>query len=210
VSADSRASRERERAGAPCYTGGVVPRLTEATLREPLRRTLADRRARKIPPVATTPAAVLLPLFERDGEAHVWLVRRPTTMRSHAGQVAFPGGKSDAADQSLLDTALREADEELGIPRARVDVLGALDDMLTITGYVISPFVGWIPHDIEPRPNPSEVARAFTAPLHAFLEPPSGVLPWRGWTVDGELVWGATAAIVRGFVGILRELGLDQ
>jgi 8-oxo-dGTP pyrophosphatase MutT (NUDIX family) len=188
----------------------VVPRLTEATLRERLRHALTHRRAGKIPQGATTAAAVLLPLFERDGEVHVWLVRRPTTMRSHAGQVAFPGGKSDAADESLLDTALREADEELGIPRAGVDVLGALDDTLTITGYVISPFVGWIPHDVEPRPNPSEVARAFTAPLHAFFAPPSGMLPWRGWTVDGELVWGATAAIVRGFVGILRELELDQ
>ena len=188
----------------------VIPRLTEATLRERLRRALAHRRARKITPGATTAAAVLLPVFERDGEAHVWLVRRPTTMRSHAGQVAFPGGKSDAADESLLDTALREADEELGIPPARVDVLGALDDTLTITGYVISPFVGWIPHDVEPRPNPSEVARAFAAPLSAFFAPPSGVLPWRGWTIDGELVWGATAAIVRGFVGILRELALDQ
>jgi len=188
----------------------VIPRLTEATRREPLKRALAARRARKIPPVATTAAAVLVPLFERDGEAHVWLVRRPTTMRSHAGQVAFPGGKSDAADESLLDTALREADEELAIPRAGVDILGALDDTLTITGFVISPFVGWIPRDVEPRPNPSEVARAFAAPLGAFFAPPSGVLPWRGWTIDGELVWGATAAIVRGFVGILRELGLDQ
>jgi 8-oxo-dGTP pyrophosphatase MutT (NUDIX family) len=188
----------------------VNPRLTEATLREPLRRALAARRARKIPPGATTAAAVLLPLFERDGETHVWLVRRPTTMRSHAGQVAFPGGKSDAADESLLGTALREADEELGIPPASVDVLGALDDMRTITGYVISPFVGWISHEVEPRPNPSEVARAFTAPLTAFFAPPSGVFPWRGWTTDGELVWGATAAIMRGFVGILRELQADQ
>ena len=190
--------------------GSVTPRLTEATLREPLRRALALRQARKITPGATTAAAVLLPLFERDGEAHVWLVRRPTTMRSHAGQVAFPGGKSDAADESLLDTALREADEELAIPRAGVDVLGALDDTLTITGFMISPYVGWISHEVEPRPNPSEVARAFAAPLGAFFAPPSGVLPWRGWTIDGELVWGATAAIVRGFVGLLRELNLDQ
>jgi 8-oxo-dGTP pyrophosphatase MutT (NUDIX family) len=206
VSADSRALRERERA----RVRAVVARLTEATLRERLKRALAHRPARKIPLGTTTAAAVLLPLFERDGEARVWLVRRPTTMRSHAGQVAFPGGKSDAADESLLDTALREADEELAIPRARVEVLGALDDTLTITGYVISPFVGWIPHDVEPRPNPSEVARAFSAPLGAFFVPPSGVLPWRGWTIEGELVWGATAAIVRGFVGILRELGLDD
>ena len=88
---------------------GVTPPLIEATLREPLRRTLAAREPRKLSKGVSTAAAVLVPLFERDGEVLVWLVRRPSTMRSHAGQVAFPGGKSDATDASLLDTALREA-----------------------------------------------------------------------------------------------------
>ena len=185
-------------------------RLDESTLREPLRRALAARSARKVPPGAGTAAAVLVPLFERDGEAHVWLARRPKSMRSHAGQVAFPGGKRDAADPSLLDTALRESHEELGIARASVDVLGALDDIFTITGFAVSPWVGWLAPDVEPVPNAAEVARVFAAPLRAFLDEPRGILPWRGWTVDGELVWGATAAIVRGFVAILRELGVDQ
>jgi 8-oxo-dGTP pyrophosphatase MutT (NUDIX family) len=187
----------------------VTLRLDESTLREPLRRALAARSARKVPPGAGTAAAVLVPLFERDGEAHVWLARRPKSMRSHAGQVAFPGGKRDAADPSLLDTALRESHEELGIARASVDVLGALDDIFTITGFAVSPWVGWLAPDVELAPNPGEVARVFTAPLRAFLEEPKGIFPWRGWTVDGELVWGATAAIVRGFVAILRELSLD-
>ncbi len=151
---------------------------------------------------------MLVPLFDKDGEAHVWLVRRPTSMRSHAGQVAFPGGKTDPADGSALVTALREADEELGIPRESVDVLGPLDEMHTITGFTISPFVGWLAPGVDLRPNSAEVARAFAVPLRAFFEPPSGMLPWRGWTVDGELVWGATAWIVRGFVAILRDLGL--
>jgi 8-oxo-dGTP pyrophosphatase MutT (NUDIX family) len=188
----------------------VKARLTEAMLREPLRRALAAREVRTIAPGIARPAAVLVPLFEREGEAHVWLVRRPRTMRSHAGQVAFPGGKADLADGSPLVTALREADEELGIPRAAVDVLGPLDAMHTITGFVISPFVGWLAPGVEIRPNAGEVARAFAAPVRAFLEPPQGMLPWRGWTVDGELVWGATAGIVRGFVAILRDLGLDE
>jgi len=187
----------------------VTLRLDESTLRDPLRRALAARSARKVPPGAGTAAAVLVPLFERDGEAHVWLARRPKSMRSHAGQVAFPGGKRDAADPSLLDTALRESHEELGIARASVDVLGALDDIFTITGFAVSPWVGWLAPDVELAPNPGEVARVFTAPLRAFLEEPKGIFPWRGWTVDGELVWGATAAIVRGFVAILRELSLD-
>jgi 8-oxo-dGTP pyrophosphatase MutT (NUDIX family) len=185
-------------------------RLDESTLREPLRRALGARRPLHPPANTGTAAAVLVPLFDRDGEAHVWLVRRPASMRSHAGQVAFPGGKLDALDASLLGAALREAHEELGIEGARVDVLGALDGMFTGTGFTISPWVGWLAPGVEVKPNPDEVARAFVAPLRAFFEEPQGVLPRRGWTVDGELVWGATAAILRGFVAILREMGVDQ
>lgn len=180
--------------------------LCAATLREPLRRALASRVRRELPAGVTTAAAVLLPLFDRGGEAHVWLVRRPETMRSHAGQVAFPGGKSDRTDGSAFDTALRETSEELGIDRAHIDVLGVLDDQLTITGFTIAPVVGWLSDAHEVRANPGEVARAFAAPLRAFFEAPSGIPPWRGWTIDGELVWGATAAIVRGFVHVLRAI----
>jgi 8-oxo-dGTP pyrophosphatase MutT (NUDIX family) len=182
--------------------------LTEAALREPLRRTLASRTRRSLPRGETTAAAVLLPLFEKDGEAHVWLVRRPASMRSHAGQVAFPGGKSDAADGSLLVTALREAEEELGIDRRRVDVVGALDDTLTGTGFTITPWVGWLEQGAEVRPNPSEVARAFAPALRSFLGPRSGVRPWRGWTIDGELVWGATAAIVDDLLRLVLPPGI--
>jgi 8-oxo-dGTP pyrophosphatase MutT (NUDIX family) len=126
-------------------------------------------------------------------------------MRSHAGQVAFPGGKSDPSDDSLLVTALREAEEELGITRANVDVLGALDDTLTVTGFTITPWVAWLAQAANVHPNPSEVARAFAPPLRTFLEPASGARPWRGWTIDGELVWGTTAAIVDNLVAVLCE-----
>jgi len=187
-------------------TARPAPRLDETTLREPLRRALAARATRTLPPGSTTAAAVLLPLFMRDGEARVWLVRRPESMRNHGGQVAFPGGKSDPTDGSLRATALREAEEELGIGPASVDVLGSLDDYPTITGFTVTPWVGWLPEDVPVRPSPAEVARAFAPPLREFFEAPAGVLPWRGWTVDGELVWGATAAILRAFVGIVRDL----
>ncbi len=186
--------------------GGRALALTEATLREPLRRVLGARPIQRIPPGDARPASVLVPLFERDGEAHVWLVRRPRTMRRHAGQVAFPGGKADAADGSPLVTALREAHEELGIPGDAVDVLGPLDEMNTRTGFAISPFVGWLAAGVPIVPNAGEVDRAFAAPVRAFLEPPAGVPPFHGWTIDGELVWGATAHIVRGLVDIVRTL----
>jgi 8-oxo-dGTP pyrophosphatase MutT (NUDIX family) len=181
-------------------------RLTEAALREPIRRALASREPRRLPLGSSTAAAVLLPLSERHGEVCVWLVRRPKEMRSHAGQVALPGGKNDPADESLRATALRETEEELGLSPSRVDVLGALNDYLTITGFTITPWVAWLDEPVEITPNPSEVARAFTVPLQSFFAAPTGVLPWRGWNVDGEFVWGATAAIVRGFVAIVREI----
>jgi 8-oxo-dGTP pyrophosphatase MutT (NUDIX family) len=183
------------------------PVLKDGRLREALRRHLSERSPRRLPLASTKAAAVLLPLFERGGEIHVWLVRRPTSMRSHAGQVAFPGGKSDAADDSLRATALRETHEELGIDPARVDVLGALDDVHTyVSGFTISPWVGWLAPETAVVPSANEVARAFAAPLRTFFEPPGGAPPFVGWTIEGELVWGATAAILRGFVAILGEL----
>jgi 8-oxo-dGTP pyrophosphatase MutT (NUDIX family) len=180
--------------------------FTEAALREPLRKVLRGRSRRSLPLDATTAAAILIPLFERDGEAHVWLVRRPTSMRSHAGQIAFPGGKSEASDDSLLDTALRETEEELGIARSNVDVLGALDDTRTITGFTITPWVGWLAQAVEVSPNASEVDRALAPPLRAFLAPTTGMPPWCGWMIDGDLVWGATAAIVDALMTIVDDL----
>src|SRR6202789_380873 len=153
-----------------------VPRLDQTTLREPLRRVLGARAVRRIAPGTRTAAAVLVPLFERDGEVRVWLVRRPETMRSHGGQVAFPGGKSDPTDGSLRATALREAEEELGIHPGSVDVLGPLDDYPTITGFTVTPWVGWLSEDVPVTPSAAEVARAFAPPLREFFAPPAGVL----------------------------------
>jgi len=144
---------------------------------------------------------VLIPLFERDGEAHALLVRRTRALRSHSGQVAFPGGKCEPEDPSPLATALREAEEEIGLPAARVEVLGRLDDHSTITRFAIAPFVAWLAAeaiaDWKPVPSAAEVARIFAAPLRVFLAPPGGLPPMRGYRVDGELVWGATARIAR-------------
>ena len=178
--------------------------LTEAALREPLRALFATREPKRMR--GGRPAAVLVPLVERRGEAHLWLLRRPDAMRSHAGQVAFPGGKTDKGDATPRATALREAEEELGIEQARVDVLGQLDDYVTITGFVMTPIVAWLPADMAMTPNPAEVARVFAAPLSTFFGSKSGIFPRRGWTFDGELVWGATAAVIGGLVDVLNAL----
>ena len=180
--------------------------LSDALLREPLRAHLAQRAPRLQPHGTGTAAGVLVPLFEKDGDVHVWLMRRPASMRNHSGQVSFPGGKRDASDASLLATALREAEEEIGIPSAAVDVLGQLDDYVTITRFVMSPYVGWIAHDVPLFPSAGEVARLFSAPLSTFLGKPTGIPPFRGYAIAGEFVWGATAAVLRGLGEIVVDL----
>lgn len=183
--------------------------LDAPKLRESLRSTLAARERRVFGVGPWKKSAVLVPLFERDIDTHVLLLRRAENMRSHSGQVAFPGGKHDPDDDSLLTTALREAEEEVGLRKDAVDVLGALDDLVTITGFAITPYVGWIPHDAELLPNPSEVARVFSAPLRAFAVPPADVhhhvVAHLGYRIDGEMVWGATAAIARGLAALLED-----
>jgi 8-oxo-dGTP pyrophosphatase MutT (NUDIX family) len=162
-------------------------------------------------------ASVLLPFFAPfEGAApELWLVRRPDGMRVHGGQVALPGGKHEPEDTDLLSTALREAHEEIGLLPADVDVLGALDDCVTVTGFAVTPYVGWIKRPFVPEPLASEVARVFAAPLAAFEKDPRAIsLTWNGskrivlsYEAAGETVWGATASILRNFVEVVRGGG---
>ena len=181
-----------------------LPPLTERALREPLRVELA-RRTRRVQG-GGVPSAVLLPLYEEDGETWLWLLRRSADMRKHAGQVALPGGKRDPEDRNAVDTATREAFEEIGLQRASIDVLGALDDMHTHNGFVITPIVGWIAPGFIATPSEAEVARVFAVPLRLFAGRASGTFPRVGHTHDGELVWGITLMILRGFFDVLGQL----
>ena len=162
-----------------------------------------------------TPASVLIALTDRGGEAHLWLVRRSDRMRRHRGQVAFPGGKRDPADASALETALRESEEEVGFARDAIEVFGELKALSTTTGFVVTPFVGWLHHEVAANPNPDEIARAFCVPLSEFVyaEPRPRFFRGRGMTriapsylVDGELVWGATARIVGELASVVRSV----
>lgn len=124
----------------------------------------------------------------------------------------MPGGKREPDDEDLLSTALRETHEEIGLSPNDVDVLGALDDCVTVTGFAVTPYVGWITKPFAPQPLASEVARVFAAPLSAFEVPPRAMSIDLGeskrivlsYEATGEIVWGATASILRNFVDLVQ------
>jgi 8-oxo-dGTP pyrophosphatase MutT (NUDIX family) len=159
-----------------------------------------------------TPAAVLIPIVERP-EPGVILTVRTDTVRRHAGQIAFPGGRIDPEDADAIAGALREAEEEIGLPQDRVQVIGIADRYRTTTGFDVTPVLGVIPAGLEFELQPDEVAAVFEAPLHYLLEPAHQhrrTVEWEGrersyyeivW--EGRRIWGATAAMI---VNLSRRL----
>ncbi len=159
-------------------------------------------------------AAVLVPLYAIEGDLHAIFTRRNADLRRHAGEISFPGGRRDEHEE-LRDTALREAEEEIGLAREDVEIVGALPPTGTIvTNYVIFPFVGLIEPGGKFRPNPIEVDQVVEMSLPALV---AGFerkrLIRRGvpirtdtYTVEGNLIWGATARIVGMLLERLRPL----
>jgi 8-oxo-dGTP pyrophosphatase MutT (NUDIX family) len=185
----------------------------QPTFAETVRGILASRERAEAQSSALQRASVLLALFAAPAQEapYLWLVRRSQEVRTHRGQIALPGGKREPKDADFLATALRESHEEIGLRPSDVDVLGALDDRETSTGYLITPYVGWVAKPFTPEPLATEVARVFAVPLAAFAEEPRRMrVPWQGaerevlsYEVAGEIVWGATASILRHFVELI-------
>jgi 8-oxo-dGTP pyrophosphatase MutT (NUDIX family) len=162
----------------------------------------------------TVKAAVLIPLYVEDGSIVAVFTKRPADMRRHAGEISFPGGRRDAGEE-LRDTALREAEEEIGLERGRVHVVGALPPTGTfVTNYSIYPFVGLTAPGGAFRPNPVEVDQIVEASLSDLL---AGYekkrLIRRGvpirtdtYTVGGHMIWGATARILGTLLDRLKPL----
>ncbi len=147
-----------------------------------------------------------MPLFlDADGEPHAVLTRRRADLRRHAGEISFPGGRRDPEDRDLRETALREAEEEIGLARTEVRVLGELPPVSTfVTGYLIHPFVGLIPTRQNWRPSPREVDAVLELPLRALRESKTRTqMERRGisfqtdtYILAEHLIWGATARIL--------------
>ncbi|HEU4538273.1 MAG TPA: CoA pyrophosphatase [Polyangiaceae bacterium] len=172
-----------------------------------VRQRLDGRAPRPLPARGLARASVLVPIVcPPGGEPSVWLLRKRSDLRRHAGQVALPGGKIEPGE-TPLEAALRETHEEIGLAPEAVTVLGALDPYLTLTTtFLVSPFVGYVPHELRPSPDEHEVAHVFAAPLALFARSPTfrlrgapgWPLPIAVYEVGGEVVWGLTAAILRG------------
>jgi 8-oxo-dGTP pyrophosphatase MutT (NUDIX family) len=161
-----------------------------------------------------------VPLFlDADEQPHAVFTRRRTDLRRHAGEISFPGGRRDPEDSNLRETALREAEEEIGLPRTDVEVLGELAPTSTfVTGYLIHPFVGLIPAGKQWAPSPAEVDAVLELPLQALREGRTRThMERRGiafetdaYIVDDTLIWGATARILEQLLEQLHPLLGDR
>lgn len=152
------------------------------------------------------PAAVLVPVVRRRDGWRVLLTRRSAALRAHGGQISFPGGRRDPGDRSAADNALREAQEEIGLPPQRVEVIGFLDDYPTVTGYRVTPVVGLVSPPRRYQPDAREVAEIFEVPLEFALKPAHyrrriftrGALriPYYELQYEDYRIWGATAGML--------------
>ena len=184
--------------------------FTLAEVREALA--MSPKKALEMPS-SFAPAAVMVLVYPKNGEHCVLLNKRSQVVAAHKGEIAFPGGRRDETDESLLDTALRETDEEMGIRREDVEVLGELDDVATNSDYLISPFVGTIPYPYPFEPSEREVAEVIEIPVSALQDESTrrhevrfvGGMPAGGvaYAYEGYLVFGATAIIVERFLEVL-------
>ena len=162
-------------------------------------------------------AAVLFLFFVRDGSLEILLTQRTDTVEHHKGQVSFPGGMTDDGDLHAEDTALREAEEEIGLVRSAVEIVGRTDDFVTPTGFAITPVIGILKEDPPLRLNQDEVEAVFFTPLGLFLDPSAEEAFEREWEGQSQVVfsyqygqfriWGVTATIIRTF--LRRVAGLE-
>lgn len=186
-------------------------------MKQRLKQALARRQKSRLVDTSQTPSAVLLPIYNKQGEYHILFTKRTEKVKDHKGEISFPGGACEEQDETPLNTALRESTEEIGLAAEAVEPLGELDDYFTRgSGYMISPFVGVIPWPYQFKVDPIEVAEIIEVPISALLD--KDCLRQETQVVDGQVVpayfyhyrehiiWGATARILNQFLDIWAEV----
>lgn len=185
-----------------------------------LQNFLSQKHKRTIIDSSRRPSAVLVPLYKKEAQYYILFTRRTKTVKTHQGQISFPGGVRDKADKTLQDTALRESMEEIGLHAEDVNILGELDDEITTTSsFIVTPFVGMVPYPYRFTPNKAEVDGLIRIPIPALLaegclKPDIEIL--KGKKVDsfvyhyrGKVIWGATARILYKLLEIISHLPPD-
>ena len=196
--------------------------LTPDALKQWLTRTAPppqpeDLHVSTIPAGArVTEAAVLVPIVNRSGELHILLTQRTDHLTDHAGQISFPGGRVEPEDANREETALRETEEEIGLSRARITVLGRLPEYDVASGFRITPVVGWVEPPFELALDAFEVASVFEAPLAHFIDPlkferreyrfKGRHRHYMAIPYAGRYIWGATAAMLYSFARMVETL----
>ncbi|MFH2012180.1 MAG: CoA pyrophosphatase [Pseudomonadota bacterium] len=179
-----------------------------------IKNILSKRTKRTIVENGFRPSGVLLPLFYKDDSYHILFTKRTENVEHHKGQISFPGGAYDKGDETLMDTALRESHEEIGIEKDDVEILGELDDIVTKTRFIISPFVGFIPYPYNFKVNTNETDELIEAPVQALLDEKAyreedmiieGNPPCQAYFYNYKehVVWGATASILKQFLDLV-------
>lgn len=184
-----------------------------------LKQELERREARSRAEWESLPAAVLIPVIKVDAEWNLLYTRRTDSLESHRGQVAFPGGRIEEDDQSVVEAALREACEEIGIDPGRVEVLGSMDPLYTVTQFHVTPVIGLLDWPVELNLNSAEVAAVFHVPIRWLAQkrnlqvveyslwPAGPTIPvYQFQPYQGEIIWGATARITLSLLQILHNL----
>ena len=184
-------------------------------MKEKIKHILRSREKKCIPDPELTPSAVLIPIYEKNGEHYILFTRRTEKVEYHKRQISFPGGRKDESDSNLLATALREAFEEIALRPEVVEILGELDDESTIfTNFIVSPFVGFIPYPYDFKINREEVEELMKVPIAALQDKANfheETMTDRGrifttyfYHCDDQVIWGATARILKSFLDLLR------
>ena len=210
----------------------LAPSLTaeDGCLFQPSRAWIAERLQRRPPAprpddrhivslpsgARVTHAAVLVPLIHRAGGVNVLLTQRTAHLHDHPSQISFPGGRVEGGDENRVETALREAEEEIGLARDRIDIVGVLPDYEIPSGFRISPVVGWIEPPFELKLDPFEVAEAFEVPLSFVVDPANHQRrtyhfngrdrAYLAMPYQGRYIWGATAGVL---YSLYRQLAGD-
>lgn len=181
-----------------------------------LKQLLSSRQKRRLNHKGLTEAAVLVPIFYKQEEYHILFTLRSNSLAHHSGQVSFPGGTYSESDSNLLDTALRESWEEIRLNPEDVDVVGELDDTQTTTsGFIITPYVAFIPHPHKFTPNPHEIIEIFDIPVSALLNEANfrqenQIMDGKAFNeyfyeYNGRVIWGATARILKQLLDIFQS-----